>query len=184
MRRTSSTWTTTPMERTPSWLSFPILVMTWRCVFFFLLDLDLGLFSLVLLTHLAFQDAMIINKQSYERGFQHGTVYKTEIIDLMGKDLRIRAAKKCVILLSLSLSLFLCILSLRSLSLIFPLYLSISLVLLLTLLPLLKGSLAMQRRARSCAPPLTATASRWSASSSTRPTPSTPTLMRLASTLS
>merc|ERR1719327_102496 len=30
------------------------------------------------------EDAMIINKSSYDRGFQHGTVYKTEMIDLQG----------------------------------------------------------------------------------------------------
>jgi DNA-directed RNA polymerase I subunit RPA2 len=28
------------------------------------------------------EDAMIINKSAYERGFGHGTVYKTEFIDL------------------------------------------------------------------------------------------------------
>lgn len=37
---------------------------------------------------------MIINKGSYERGFQHGTVYKTEIVDLDGKDARSRKPGK------------------------------------------------------------------------------------------
>lgn len=28
------------------------------------------------------EDAMIINKSSFERGFGHGYVYKTEVVDL------------------------------------------------------------------------------------------------------
>ena len=32
------------------------------------------------------EDAMIINKQSLERGFTHGTMYKTEIVDLTNRD--------------------------------------------------------------------------------------------------
>lgn len=31
------------------------------------------------------EDAMIINKSSYERGFAHGTLYKTEVIELKDK---------------------------------------------------------------------------------------------------
>jgi DNA-directed RNA polymerase I subunit RPA2 len=28
------------------------------------------------------EDAMILNKSSFERGFAHGTVYKTEVYDM------------------------------------------------------------------------------------------------------
>lgn len=31
------------------------------------------------------EDAMVINKSSYERGFGHGTVYKSEFVDLNDK---------------------------------------------------------------------------------------------------
>lgn len=31
------------------------------------------------------EDAMVINKSSYERGFGHGTIYKSEFIDLNDK---------------------------------------------------------------------------------------------------
>ena len=34
------------------------------------------------------EDAMIINKSAYERGFGHGSVYKTQIVDLAKKRLR------------------------------------------------------------------------------------------------
>jgi len=31
------------------------------------------------------EDAMIINKSAYERGFGHGTIYKSEFVDLNDK---------------------------------------------------------------------------------------------------
>lgn len=31
------------------------------------------------------EDAMVINKSSYERGFGHGTIYKSEFVDLNDK---------------------------------------------------------------------------------------------------
>lgn len=31
------------------------------------------------------EDAMVINKSSYERGFGHGTIYKSEFIDVTDK---------------------------------------------------------------------------------------------------
>ncbi|KAL6045372.1 DNA-directed RNA polymerase subunit beta [Balamuthia mandrillaris] len=39
------------------------------------------------------EDAMIINKSAFERGFEHASVYKTEIVDLAERD---RACKKFV----------------------------------------------------------------------------------------
>merc|ERR1711991_458351 len=32
------------------------------------------------------EDAMIINKSAYERGFGHGTVYKSQMIDIQSKN--------------------------------------------------------------------------------------------------
>jgi DNA-directed RNA polymerase beta subunit len=44
------------------------------------------------------EDAMIINKSSYERGLMHGCVYKTEQIDLDPKGDRGSQVRSCLVL--------------------------------------------------------------------------------------
>jgi DNA-directed RNA polymerase beta subunit len=39
------------------------------------------------------EDAMIINKASYERGFAHGSVYKSEFIELKSVSVNCKSAK-------------------------------------------------------------------------------------------
>ena len=72
----SSIWTSTHLDVTLSSLSSPIQVTM----------LSFALKSLTLFSSFSLgydmEDAMIINKSAYERGFGHGSVYSTKFVDL------------------------------------------------------------------------------------------------------